>query len=234
MRNDVALLRLATPLSFNRWVKPICLPAPHHMTFVGASDWRFGPRPGSLCTVVGWGAVRESGTDRTQALTIFDATNSNFLLSISADQLHEVNVPILETCNHRRDVEGDEICAGYPKGGRDACQGDSGGPFMCRSEWNASQYYLAGIVSHGEGCARASEPGVYTRVALFVNWILDMKSKDSQINLSRITKAECPGFRCEQNALCIPAKKRCDRKVSFTFNCTYFSRIYPSVKNDRE
>lgn len=136
------------------------------------------------------------------------------LSSISADQLHEVNVPILETCNHRRDVEGDEICAGYPKGGRDACQGDSGGPLMCRSESSASQYYLVGIVSHGKGCARANEPGVYTRVALFVNWILDMKSKDAQTNQSRITKTECPGFRCEQDAFCIPAKNRCDRKVS--------------------
>lgn len=152
---------------------------------------------------------------------------------IAAENLRVANVPILETCNHRSDVDGDEICAGYPKGGRDACQGDSGGPFMCRSESNASQYYLAGIVSHGKGCARASEPGVYTRVALFVNWILDMKSKDSQINLSRITKTECPGFRCEQDARCISAKKRCDRKVRFAFTCTYIFITNLSVRQKR-
>lgn len=64
MKNDLALLRLATPLSFNRWVKPICLPAPRHVSFEGDPMWKFGPRPGTFCTVIGWGAIRESGPDR--------------------------------------------------------------------------------------------------------------------------------------------------------------------------
>lgn len=132
----------------------------------------------------------------------------------SADHLRAVNVPILEMCNHRKDIEGDEICAGYPKGGRDACQGDSGGPLFCRSAASPSEYYLAGIVSHGEGCARQNEPGVYTRVALFVDWILDMENTDSKISQSRITKRDCPGFRCDWDARCIPEKLRCDREVS--------------------
>lgn len=29
--------------------------------------------------------------------------------------------------------------------------GDSGGPFVCRSNANPNESYLAGIVSHGEG-----------------------------------------------------------------------------------
>lgn len=128
-----------------------------------------------------------------------------------------VNVPILETCNHRKDVEGNEICAGYSNGGRDACQGDSGGPLFCRSESNAPEYYLAGIVSHGEGCARENEPGVYTRVALFVEWISEMEKKGLEMSLSRITRTECPGFRCDWDARCISAKQRCDGQVSFAF-----------------
>lgn len=128
--------------------------------------------------------------------------------------MRAVNVPILDMCNHRKDIEGDEICAGYSSGGRDACQGDSGGPLFCRSVLNDSQYYLAGIVSHGEGCARANEPGVYTRVALFVDWILRMENTDSNMNRVRVTKKDCTGFRCDWDGRCIALKQRCDHHVS--------------------
>lgn len=49
-------------------------------------------------------------------------------------------------------------------------QGDSGGPLLCRNPSNSQQWYVAGIVSHGDGCARKNEPGVYTRVSNFVDW----------------------------------------------------------------
>lgn len=42
---------------------------------------------------------------------------------------------------------------------------------MCRNVKNHNQWYLAGIVSHGEGCARPNEPGVYTKVSKYLGWI---------------------------------------------------------------
>lgn len=140
-----------------------------------------------------------------------------------------MNVPILETCNHRTDIEGNEICAGFSAGGHDACQGDSGGPFVCRSASDASVYYLAGIVSHGEGCARENEPGVYTRVALFVDWILNMDSNDPRIN-RQITKTDCPGFRCDWDARCISLKQRCDRRVCVKFISSAIKSHYSRFK----
>lgn len=49
-----------------------------------------------------------------------------------ADQLREVEVPIMKWCKHKEDLVGAEICAGIAEGGKDTCQGDSGGPLMCK------------------------------------------------------------------------------------------------------
>lgn len=61
MKNDIALMRLKTPLSFNRWVRPICLPSKDKMG--DGKNWMWGPDPGTICTTLGWGAVRERGPD---------------------------------------------------------------------------------------------------------------------------------------------------------------------------
>lgn len=59
MRNDLSLLRMMNPLQFNRWVKPICLPDIERTTL--RDDWIKGPKENTLCTAVGWGAIREKG-----------------------------------------------------------------------------------------------------------------------------------------------------------------------------
>lgn len=51
----------------------------------------------------------------------------------------------------------------------DACQGDSGGPLMMFTLSN--QWVLVGLVSSGIGCARPDYMGVYTRVAVFIDWL---------------------------------------------------------------
>lgn len=56
------------------------------------------------------------------------------------------------------------LCAGELLGGYDACQGDSGGPLVARGK-------LIGLVSWGNGCARAGSPGVYTRISAAIGWM---------------------------------------------------------------
>lgn len=101
-------------------------------------------------------------------------------------------MPVIDTneCNQKYYGKIDSIamfCAGYRQGGIDSCQGtsnkqvirnlrkllkfvcnnlsgDSGGPFV----QNGVQI---GIVSWGNGCARAEYPGVYTKVSNYVNWL---------------------------------------------------------------
>nr|XP_018909286.1 PREDICTED: serine protease nudel [Bemisia tabaci]XP_018909287.1 PREDICTED: serine protease nudel [Bemisia tabaci]XP_018909288.1 PREDICTED: serine protease nudel [Bemisia tabaci] len=179
MRNDLALLKLDRPLIFNRWVRQICFPL---------NKPPFGPKTGEICSAVGWGALHEHGPD--------------------PDHVREVRVPILPFCKHQADREGREICAGYEEGGVDTCQGDSGGPLLCRFGTSAERWYVAGVVSHGEGCARPGEPGVYTRVALFLTWIVT-NADDERPMPAKIPRQQCPGKQCSTGQ-CIPLKHVCD------------------------
>ncbi|MFC3576273.1 S1 family peptidase [Streptomyces yaanensis] len=101
-------------------------------------------------TVAGWGAAREGGGQQRYLL--------------------KATVPFVDDATCRQAygsdlVPGDEICAGFPQGGVDTCQGDSGGPMFRKDDTGA--YIQVGIVSWGEGCARAGYPGVYSEVSTF-------------------------------------------------------------------
>ena len=108
-------------------------------------------------TVAGWGAASEGGAQQRYLL--------------------KANVPFVDdvTCRDAGSYYSDlifpaEICAGQmATGGVDTCQGDSGGPMFRRDAANA--WIQVGIVSHGDGCARPSAPGVYTQVSTFAGAI---------------------------------------------------------------
>lgn len=62
MVEDLALVKIANPLNFNRYVRPICLPAPGRSGSI--SNWMQGPAPGEVCAVMGWGTLAEDGPHR--------------------------------------------------------------------------------------------------------------------------------------------------------------------------
>ncbi|XP_029876455.1 suppressor of tumorigenicity 14 protein-like isoform X1 [Aquila chrysaetos chrysaetos] len=139
---DIALLEMETSVFFSELVQPICLPSTSRIFVYG-----------TVCYVTGWGAVKE---------------NSHLAKTLQEARVRIINQSV---CNKLYDdlITSRMLCAGNLNGGVDACQGDSGGPLACTGKGN--RWYLAGIVSWGEGCARRNRPGVYTKVAALYDWI---------------------------------------------------------------
>ncbi|XP_075559203.1 phenoloxidase-activating factor 2-like isoform X2 [Dermacentor variabilis] len=149
--NDIALLELTRPVSFAPHISPICLPKLED-AFEGSS-----------CVVTGWGK---------------DAYRTGKFANI----MKEVTVPVIDnpTCQNLlrqtrlgryfRLHEG-FICAGT-EDGVDSCKGDGGGPLSCYAA--DGRYHLAGLVAWGIDCGTPDVPGVYMRVAKYLDWISEV------------------------------------------------------------
>ncbi|KAG9489745.1 hypothetical protein GDO78_005599, partial [Eleutherodactylus coqui] len=146
LSNDVALLALDRPITYNNYIQPACLPQ-KTVDIKRMTD----------CFIAGWGLLEQNAYE-------------------SSDTLQEARVQQISTklCNSTFWYNGlvgiYNLCAGNEKGGVDACQGDSGGPLMCRDE-DTYKYYVTGVTSWGSGCAQSQKPGVYTNTQYFLKWI---------------------------------------------------------------
>lgn len=140
---DIALMKLSSPLTFSRTVRPVCLPNVGVDLSAERQAW-----------ITGWGALRSSGPSP-------DKLNQA-----------QVTIYSRETCNQPRVLDGEVtetmICAGKLEGGVDTCQGDSGGPMVVKE---GNHWWLAGDTSWGIGCALRNRPGVYGNVTFFIDWV---------------------------------------------------------------
>ncbi|KAG7503110.1 coagulation factor X-like [Solea senegalensis] len=144
--NDIALIKLSKPIQFSRFIVPACLP---EQDFAEKVLMR---QPDGM--VSGFGRLGEG----RQASTI----------------LQRLTLPYVDrhTCMESTQFRISQrmFCAGYHTTPKDACQGDSGGPHVTRYH---DTYFVTGIVSWGEGCARKGKYGVYTQVSKYTRWIRD-------------------------------------------------------------
>jgi len=143
LHNDVAILRLSTPVQFRRNVRPVC------MKSSGASV-----RKDTLATVIGWGLMSDVGPrpPSLQEITFKVWSNSE------CSSIYGSTAP--------GGITDHMLCAGQQ--GQDSCMGDSGGPMTTLV---GDHYEQIGIVSWGIACGKREFPGVYTRVGKMRPWI---------------------------------------------------------------
>ncbi|KAJ4949266.1 hypothetical protein JOQ06_020782 [Pogonophryne albipinna] len=102
--NDMALLKLSSPVNFTDYIQPVCLASENSTFYTGVSSW-----------VVGFGANSSGGSnaDTLQEVRVPIVGNNEC------------------TCAYH-DLTDNMICAGLRAGGNDSCLGDSGGPMMIK------------------------------------------------------------------------------------------------------
>jgi len=148
VKNDIALYKLARPVTFTSQISPVCLPPKSFTDDLYKTD----------ATVMGYGHTSHKGT--------------------GTRVLHDVQVKLMSYTDCRNFgsyygalVTQDNICT-YTVG-KDSCQGDSGGPLVYDKNDRLTQI---GVVSWGLECASVNKPGVFAKVENFLGWIHEKTS----------------------------------------------------------
>ncbi|XP_050097034.1 uncharacterized protein LOC126578481 [Anopheles aquasalis] len=148
--NDLAILKMDRPVDLTSapHIAPACLPDKQ-------TDFS-----GQRCWTTGWGKDAFGDYGKYQNI------------------LKEVDVPIVNhyQCQNQLrqtrlgfsyNLNPGFLCAGGEEG-KDACKGDGGGPLVCERN---GVWQVVGVVSWGIGCGQANVPGVYVKVAHYLDWI---------------------------------------------------------------
>ncbi|KAL0621945.1 Chymotrypsinogen B2 [Plecturocebus cupreus] len=106
VRNDITLLKLATPARFSETVSAVCLPS---------ADDDFPA--GTLCATTGWGKTKYSANK-------------------TPDKLQQAALPLVSSADCKKfwgsKITDVMVCAGAS--GVSSCMGDSGGPLVCQKD----------------------------------------------------------------------------------------------------
>merc|ERR1712203_695295 len=147
LSNDLALIELPSPIDFNDYIAPSCLP----MAGDTADE-------GELVTVTGWGKPSDSAGGISPVLRMV----SDLPCITNAD------------CNAVYGIVGPGVVCIDTTGGKGSCNGDSGGPLVMKAGMKAAgqAWNQVGIVSFGAsaGC-EVGYPAGYTRTEYFLDWI---------------------------------------------------------------
>merc|ERR1712020_642489 len=148
LANDIALIELPSPLSFNEYIKPGCMPMAGDTADVN-----------EMVTCTGWGKPSDSAGGISPVLRMVE------------------DRPIISNseCNAIYGIVGAGVVCIDTTGGKGTCNGDSGGPLNMKAEVTKAgqQWKQVGIVSFGAsaGC-EVGYPAGFTRVEYYLEWIM--------------------------------------------------------------
>jgi serine protease 7 (enterokinase) len=121
--NDIALMKLASPLTYSQNVVAACIPSTP-------------ATPGATVYVTGWGTTSAGGAVQTQLREVTQTLGSD-----------------AKCVAEWRFTAASQICAGLVNGGKDTCQGDSGGPLVAQrnGKWQLEGLTSYGYQKCGDG-----------------------------------------------------------------------------------
>ncbi|XP_027866461.1 coagulation factor VIIi isoform X2 [Xiphophorus couchianus] len=164
--SDIALVRINASVFLSQYAVPVCLPTKD-----------FAERellPVRYHTVSGWGK-------RTTGGNAF-ASSGHPLSPV----LRKMNVPIVQNsqCSQKAkfNFTDNMLCAGYLDGNQESCRGNDGSPLVTKY---GSTSFLTGVVAWGRGCSHPGYYGVYTKVAMFVDWVEETIKKTPTLDVQQ-------------------------------------------------
>ncbi|KAJ8924315.1 hypothetical protein NQ315_007108 [Exocentrus adspersus] len=145
---DLALLRFYEPVNFQPNILPVCVPQTNE-NFVGRTAY-----------VTGWGRLYEIKTAPSPA-------------SCRRSPCPSSTTPSARPCIDPPGTSSTSRTSSSARGGGGAvsipAKETRGGPMVIQRE--DKRFLLAGVISWGIGCAEPNQPGVYTRISEFRDWI---------------------------------------------------------------
>jgi len=147
LSNDVALIELPSPITFNDYIRPACLPAKGDTADAG-----------ELVTATGWGKPSDSAGGISPVLRMVS------------------DLPVItnQECNAIYGIVGPGVVCISTSGGKGTCNGDSGGPLNMKAGMKAAgqKWNHVGVVSFGAsaGC-EVGYPAGFSRTEYYLDWI---------------------------------------------------------------
>ncbi|KAK7482045.1 hypothetical protein BaRGS_00026737, partial [Batillaria attramentaria] len=173
--NDIALIRLQRPLTFNSRVSPVCLPT-------------VSSQVPSQCVAAGWGTTVE-GIQRfpteLHTVTMQAYNHTHCSRTFSTLFRRETGDDINRYLN-----SGVMCAANFTVGGKDTCQ------VKDETEEEGDKHYTQyGVTSWGKGCGDPGKPGFYTYMPSYLDW-LENTAKPNLDYVVRVGNSPCLNTFC--------------------------------------